>query len=322
MTRSMLVFTAILGLVGGCTQNSTTPKSRNYARKEFYLGHDYFSRHIRASQRISVLLRNLDKAVKRNDIKEISSIRNEIEEERRKADRFLDAALTELSKAVQSDPSMSDAHFELGLIYLKKATQRDDLARRVQCLTGDAAKENSEAVKSLLGTALRHFRLASGNKKLRSRCYNNMSSIYIYLGEYDAAVQAARQALSDLVYREPYVAQANLGWAQYHLKQYGKAVTALRQSLVLEPKFCLARYRLGRVLFDMGSYEEAARQLRRAMKPGSICEAYQEGHQYLALALMRTGSLEKAAKELNICISIAPESCAAQECQNLLQKIR
>src|SRR5207248_1779373 len=46
-------------------------------------------------------------------------------------------ALEELLKAVQLDPNNPDAHNLLGLVFLRKAAESDELASRSQCLKGE-----------------------------------------------------------------------------------------------------------------------------------------------------------------------------------------
>ncbi|MBU1221951.1 tetratricopeptide repeat protein [Myxococcota bacterium] len=315
----------------------TDENQLRYARKQYYLGNDYFSRYIEALRKIDKLRienEKLGKSLSKLSLSgdqtvNIQSIRTSraiiqknnqtIEKEETLAKRYLDAALIELLKAVTSDPKMFRAYFEIALIYLKKATTEIDMGTRVQCYTGDEKKENREKSRSLLQKARKHFIHSAKEKDLKSQSYNNVSAIDLYLEEWETALGYAKLAISDLVYQDSHVAQSNIGWALFHMKKYSGAISHFRQSLLAQRHFCIARYRLARTYFAMGKTSEAETEFDRTIKQGYPCNGIQEAWLYGAMSKLKNNKLDQAKDYLKKCVSISPSSCVAAECKTLLK---
>ncbi|MBU1537426.1 tetratricopeptide repeat protein, partial [Myxococcota bacterium] len=231
------------------------------------------------------------------------------------------AALTELKKAVIADPHHTNAHFELGLIYLKKASTILDITKRAQCFQGDARKEKEEEAQALLAMAKKHFLQSARNKQLTSKAHNNVSAIEIHFGNNESAIEHAKKSTSDLVYQDSYVANTNIGWAYYHLKQFKKSIPYFKQALLIQSKYCLARYRMGRSLFELGEYSKAEKALLRTVKQGPPCNSIQEAWLYLGLAQLKLGKHKNAVFALSRCKLISDQSCVSQKCEQHLKVI-
>ncbi len=325
----------LLVLLGACTTDE--PRQMRYANKQYYLGHDYFDKHVRALQKIGSLRQENDKlnreittlalkpgktssvvfirSTKLKIEKNQEIIKNEVELSR----RFLDAALLELKKAVIAYPGHTRAHFELGLIYLKKASALLDIAKRAQCLKGGDLKEKEEDAKGLLALARKHFIAAARDKQLTSKAHNNISAIEIHFGNGDAAIEQARKSVSDLVYQDSYVANTNIGWAHFTQKRFSKAIPYFRQALLIQSKYCLARYRLGRTYFALGKHPQAEQELIRTVRQGPPCSSIQEAWLYLALSQIRLGKAKEAIFALSRCRLISSTSCVGEQCAHHLK---
>jgi len=104
----------------------------------------------------------------------------------------------------------------------------------------------------------------------------------------------------------------------FHEKNYGKAVSYLNQALLLQSKYCLARYRLGRAFFDSGNFKKSEYHLQKTLNQGPPCTNIQEVWLYLGLTQVKRGMPEKAVYTFTKCVEVAPSSCVAQKCKHHL----
>lgn len=317
------------------------PKDARYARKQFYLGNDYFEKYMESLQKIDRLRsentrfqREMASALQdvaddqtlidiRQKKLQIQKNTDQITEETELSGRYLNAALEELNKSLVADPGYAQTHFLLGLIYLKKATTEIDISTRFQCMTGEALEEHQNTANQLLKKARQHFVKSAQDKQLASKSQNNIAAIDIHFGHYEEAVSAARMALEDLVYQEGHVARSNMGWAYFHMKKYENAIAQFTQALLAESKFCIARYRLARTYLESERTQEAISEFEKTLHQGFPCNGIQEAYLYVGLAYIKQSQVEDAARRFEECIIITPESCIALECKkylNLLQQ--
>jgi len=340
MPNTRFALSCIYVIVTFVACRTQDPKDTRYAQKQYFLGNDYFEKYmdslqkierlqienVRTEQEVSTVLQQqpdeqalMDVRLKRQRIqKNQETIREEME----MSVRFLNASLEELKKSLVADPAYSGTHFLLGLIYLKKATSELDISTRMQCMTGESLTEHRDTANSLLTQARRHFIKAASDRQLASKCHNNVAAIDIHFGNHEDAVTAAKLALSDLVYQEGHVARSNMGWAYFHLKKYDQALSQLTQALLMESKFCVARYRLGRVYQEQERTEEAIAEFEKTLRQGHPCNSIQEVYLYLGLAYVKSGRAQDAAGMFETCTQLAGGSCVAAECRHYLQLLQ
>ncbi len=339
MTRNWCLFSFFF-LFFFVSCKTEDPKEARYARKQFYLGNDYFDKYVESLQKIERLqietIRTeteiaeslqqspdeqtlMDIRLKKARIqKNLEMIRDEGELSK----RYLNSALDELKKSLVADPGYGSTHFLLGLIYLKKATSDLDISTRMQCFTGESLQEHKDQADQLLKMARQHFVKASSDKQLASRAQNNIAVIDIHFSNHDGAISATRMALKDLVYQEGHVARSNMGWAYFHQKKYDLAISQLTQALLMEGKFCVARYRLGRVYLEQERLDDAIAEFEKTIRQGHPCNSIQELYLYLGLGYVKQHRQEEALQQFEICTRIAPNSCVAEECRQYMQTLR
>ncbi|MBN2723880.1 MAG: tetratricopeptide repeat protein [Deltaproteobacteria bacterium] len=335
--KNLLYISTIIFIMSSCREEDG--KKPRFAQKQYYLGHDYFSKYVETLRKIDSLraenariVKSLSKLSLSGDrpaqISKIRSDRNRmkrnnlvIERETAASRKYLDAALVELRKAIIADSSHVRAHFELGLIYLKKATTEIDMGTRVQCFQGDEKKESSDRWKDLLIKSRKHFTFSARDKELKSSSYNNISAIDLYLEDWESALEHSKIAMSDLVYQETHVASSNVGWAYFNMKNYPRAISHLKQALISQKNFCLARYRLARIYYKMGRYDDSEREFDRTLKQGPPCNGIQEAWLYGAMSKLKRGDAVVAKDYLRKCSIIAPQSCIAAQCRSLEKNI-
>jgi Tfp pilus assembly protein PilF len=222
-------------------------------------------------------------------------------------------ALEELLKSVQLNPDNADAHNLLGLVFLRKAAESEDIATRVQCLKGEELRLEKDQMEEQFKKAEAEFKKAVALKQSFSEALNNLAVVALHFGRYDDAIDAEQKALANIVYREPFAAQGNLGLAYLNKKDLARAAQALRQALFDQPQFCVGRFRLAKVYSEQGEWEQAAAELEKVT--GDKACPIQEAYHLAGMVALHRQEREKAAALFDRCVGLAQRSCLARECK-------
>lgn len=226
---------------------------------------------------------------------------------------LVEPALEELMKAVELDPNNPDAHNLLGLVWLRKGAEAEELSTRNQCLKGESLTLEKQEADTQFKKAEEQLRKAIALKADFSEARNNLAVVMIHFGRYDEAVQLEEKALSNIVYREPYAAQGNLGQAYLEKHDFVRAAKALRQALFEQPKFCVGRYRLAKVYYEQQDWDHAAEEIEQVT--GDKACPIQEAYHLAGMVALRRDDREKASRMFGRCVELAPRSCLASECK-------
>ena len=221
-------------------------------------------------------------------------------------------AIEELLKAIDLNPNNPEAHHLLGLVFLRKGVDAEEMSMRAQCLKGESLRLEAQEMDVHFRKAEEQFREAVRIKPSYSEALNSLAVVAIHFGRNDEAVKFEEQALANIVYLEPYVAHGNLGLAYLNLNKLPEAAKALRQSLFEQPQFCVGRYRLAKVYYEQKEWEQAAEELDKvtAEKQCPIQEAF-----HLAgMVALRRQDRGRAQDLFKKCVGLAPKSCLAKEC--------
>jgi Tfp pilus assembly protein PilF len=135
----------------------------------------------------------------------------------------------------------------------------------------------------------------------------------MHFQEWDQAVTTAGKALANPLYRDPWAAQGNLGWAYLHKRELARASKELRQAVFSNPHFCVGRYRLAQVSYELKNLEAAQEELERVAADPKC--PIQEAFHLLGLVSLRRGDRQRAEEAFNRCVALAPRSCLAKECR-------
>lgn len=226
---------------------------------------------------------------------------------------LVEPALEELLKAVELDPNNPDAHNLLGLVWLRKGAEAEELSTRNQCLKGESLSLEKQEADTQFKKAEEQLRKAITLKQDFSEARNNLAVVMIHFGRYDEAVQLEEKALSNIVYREPYAAQGNLGQAYLEKRDYVRAAKALRQALFEQPKFCVGRYRLAKVFYEQKEWDHAAEEIEQVTNDKAC--PIQEAYHLAGMVALRRDDRDKARAMFARCVDLAPRSCLASECK-------
>jgi type IV pilus assembly protein PilF len=221
-------------------------------------------------------------------------------------------ALEELLKAVELNPQNPDAHNLLGLVFLRKGADSEELSVRAQCLKGEELRLEKQEMDGHFVKAEEQFKEAVRLKPNFSEALNNLAVVAIHFGRFDEAIEHEEKALSNIVYREPYAAEGNLGLAYLSKNDFARASKALRQALFDQPAFCVGRYRLAKVYYEEKEYERAAEELEKVT--GDKACPIQEAYHLAGMVSLRREDRAHAQDLFARCVALAPKSCLAREC--------
>jgi Tfp pilus assembly protein PilF len=221
-------------------------------------------------------------------------------------------ALEELLRAVELNPNNADAHNLLGLVFLRKGAEAEEMSLRSQCLRGEDLRLEQTEMDDSFKKAEEQFRQAVTLKPDFSEALNNLAVVAIHFGRYDEAIERAEKALANIIYREPFAAQGNLGLAYLSKNELARAAKALRQALFDQPQFCVGRYRLAKVYYEQKEYDLAAEELEKVT--GEKACPIQEAFHLAGLVSLRREDRARAAQMFERCVALAPRSCLARQC--------
>lgn len=226
----------------------------------------------------------------------------------------LDEAEAEANKTIACNPGDADAYNLRGLVSIIRASATERLLVVDDCLTGVDAEALRSDQDDQYAKADQDFTKATQLAPDYGEAWSNRGSAAMALEQYDDAVTYYDEALQHPERLEnTTVTRAQLGWAQFHRKDYVAAAKELLQALQFQPGQCFATYRLGRVYFAREEWEKAAEQFQ-AVTDDSSCGS-QEGSLYLMKSRMEQGLDADAVAARDVCLKMAPNSCVAAQCR-------
>ena len=203
----------------------------------------------------------------------------------------LRAGLEKLLEAVKLDPTNSAIHHELALVYR-------DLGE--------------------FQISLDHFKKTLALRPEFPQAWNNMGTVYLFLRQWDQAINCFQMAVGDILYRTPHYAYNNLGFAYLKKEQYQKAIVNFKKALKFAPSFTPAQTNLGLALERMNRWEEAVNTYKKAI---SMDPEYPAAHFHLGRLYMKINRNAQAAEELHQVIKLDPRGQLAQESRKFLDSM-
>ncbi len=202
------------------------------------------------------------------------------------------AALLEYQKALQLDPDLAVAHNGLGVVYHLSYAEKEKAAYHYQ-------------------------RAIELNPKF-SEAHTNLGNLYLDQGRYAEAIPLYEKALSDILYKSPFIAANNLGWCYYKQGQVQQAIDHIRSALIPNPKFCLGHRNLGVIYSETNQPEKALASFADFVKH---CPEVPDARYRYARALLASGNADAAKKEFSACAEKARGLPLGLDCQRLLDQL-
>jgi tetratricopeptide (TPR) repeat protein len=240
------------------------------------------------------------------------------------------AAEAEVKKALVFDPNNEEAHLVYGFVYLMRAIRNTALMERDNCLVEAERAPLAEQVDGAMRAAGEHFDSARKLAPDYGEAWMNRGVVAMHFGDWHAAIGFLGESLRNGArLTSEALARANLGWAEFHNDDLALAKTELLRATQLMPNLCLARYRLGEVLFAQGGFEEALSELEPFGVDGASpddastmrCRPVLEAFELAGRASVRIGDLEGAVTWYERCAEAAPRSCLAKTCCKALEQL-
>jgi len=232
---------------------------------------------------------------------------------------FQDAKL-QLDRALRADPEHADSYYLQGVLLLNEGRTLVDAVETQRCLTDDAAQLQLDRAQQLHSQARESFAMAASRYPAdaagRGRANNSLAVVDLFFHDDEQAIDDANTALEQQFYSDRYSALANLGWAHYNMGDLVSATNELRQAILLNPDFCVARYRLAHVYLDTGLPEQAVEHARQVVDDPRC--PIQDAHRILGVASVRMGDEPTAQEAFGSCVALAPRSCLALDCGRFL----
>jgi Tfp pilus assembly protein PilF len=236
-------------------------------------------------------------------------------------DQRVEAAIEELQKSLQADTENADAYNMIGIIALRQGHDYMAQLETASCLKGKDAESVRGDAQAKFKEAIKNLRKAVELRPEFPEAWNNLSVAEFQLQSWDAAIEAAQNALKDAAYATPEMARANLGWAYYQKKDIQSAWKELHEAVSRAPGFCVARYRLAKVYVDRGETDQAVDALAPVVSDVNRCPI-QEAQLLGGLLNERKRELASARELFQRCVDMAPRSCVADECRRYAQMIQ
>jgi tetratricopeptide (TPR) repeat protein len=226
----------------------------------------------------------------------------------------LEAADQECNRALALNPANDEAYVVRGLVAMVHAIDTKRTMEIDGCLTGVDAEATSKDLDTFLARADQDFEHASKMNPDYGEAWANRGLVHNLLEDYATAARYFERALANPArLSSPALARADLGWSQFHLKNYVEAAKELRQALQFQPNMCVATYRLARVYFARQEWEKAA-ELFQTASEDPVCGS-QEASLYLMKTQIQQGLIEDAKQAMTACLKISPQSCVAAQCR-------
>jgi type IV pilus assembly protein PilF len=203
-------------------------------------------------------------------------------------DQNTQSAITDLYECIKLNPRHAQAHHLLGFIYFG----RQDYVR-----------------------AHEEFQAAITVDPEFDEAVANLGNLYLATEQWEMAVPYFERLLDRPLYKTPYLAQNNLGWALYKLGRFEEAQRHIGMAIFLNPKFCLAYNNKGRIFAHLGDTAAALEAFNKAIE---LCPAYAEPHYFLGRIYAALSAADRAKTHFTRCHELGPDTPYGRRCGDAL----
>jgi Tfp pilus assembly protein PilF len=150
-----------------------------------------------------------------------------------------------------------------------------------------------------------------------SEATTNLGNLYMDMKRYDDAIGLYDQALNDVLYGAPFIAQGNKGWALYKKGDVKSAIEQLKAAVTVNPKYCLGHAQLGQIFSEQGNDEESCKYYGRYV---DACPLAPDAHHRVGLCQLKAGKRDEAMKSFDTCVEKATNLDLKDLCLKLKEK--
>lgn len=166
--------------------------------------------------------------------------------------------------------------------------------------------------------AIEHYKRALQIRPTFSEAKVNLANVYLSSDQYDSAIRLYREALNDMLYPTPYIAENNLGWALYKKGDVATAVDNIKAAVTTNPRFCSGYRNLGIIWEEHGKRAEACQQFAQLFKH---CPDDPEANFRQGVCLAGDGKTNGAREAFSTCLTKDPPASLKEQCRTQLDKL-
>ncbi len=226
----------------------------------------------------------------------------------------------------EKERESAEIHYELALQAQKMGHQQEAYKELQKALELNPDYPEAHNVVAILlhlafnrpEEAIPHYQKALELRPNFSEAKTNLGNVYLSQSRYDEAIKLYEEALNDMLYVTPYIAQGNLGWAQYKKGETTLGVQNIKAAVTTNPQFCLGYRNLGSIYEETGEVSEACRYLARYRE---ACPDVADAHLREGACLARQGKVEEARKSFTTCEEKATTGPMKEDCHRLLEAL-
>ncbi len=149
--------------------------------------------------------------------------------------------------------------------------------------------------------------------------WNNLGQLLARTGRTDEALKAFDAALSEMSYREPWVARINKGLTLYRAGRREEGLAEMKACLRTQPAYCGGHRLLGGIYLEEGRVRDAVEEFGAYAR---YCEKVADAHAMLGQAHMKGGNVDAAREEFERCSKLGVGTVVGEECLKSLELLQ
>jgi type IV pilus assembly protein PilF len=218
------------------------------------------------------------------------------------------------------DRETAEIHYNLGTEALRAGNPQEALREYDEALKLDDIFADAHMGRGLvlefgfnkLGEAEREYRRAIELRPTYAEAQNNLGQLLARTGRLEEAVKAFDGALSNMLYKEPFIARCNRAQALYRLGKKSQGLAEFKNCLNINRNYCQGHRELGRIYLSEGRVREAIEELGEYARS---CDKTADAHFQLGLAYLKSGDARRAREAFSKCESLGATTDLADECR-------
>lgn len=228
----------------------------------------------------------------------------------------------------RANQEKANLHYSIGSSYYQNASYPQALK---EFLTAQEYDSENMNIQNSLGLtyfmrekfelSIKHFKKAIAIEPKFTDARNNLARAYSEVGKYSEAQKELDIVIADLTYTSIERAYNNLGFNYFKQGKYAAAKTAFQKAIANQQDNCYSHTYLGKSIFELKEYSEAASALDRAIEH---CQKslIDEPHYYSALAYYRLGDKKKSIARFEEVLKLYPNGKYIEKSKGMIAILR